>query len=125
MGLIWGLNTYSNLLQPSWLGYFLSSINVAIGFVAIIEDLLSDFEVINIIILIAGSLLYISISIQLSEQVIFYIGGLGLIINLPRLIAELLPNNIWPPLVLFLVGGVLVTVGLYLNSLRETLGKDS
>ena len=125
VGLIWGLNTYSNLLQPSWLGYFLSSINVAIGFVAIIEDLLSDFEVINIIILIAGSLLYIWISIQLSEQVIFYIGGLGLIINLPRLIAELLPNNIWPPLVLFLVGGVLVTVGLYLNSLRETLGKDS
>jgi len=50
-----------------------------------------------------------------------YIGGLGLVINLPRLITELLPDNIWPPLILFLVGGVLVAVGLYLNSIRESL----
>jgi len=46
---------------------------------------------------------------------------LGLVINLPRLITELLPDNIWPPLILFLVGGVLVAVGLYLNSIRENL----
>ena len=125
VGLIWGLNTYSNLLQPSWLGYFLSSVNIAIGVIAITEDLLSDFKIINILILIVGSLIYIWTSIQLSEQVIFYIGGLGLIINLPRLITELLPNNIWPPLILFIVGGVLVTVGLYLNSIRENIRKES
>ena len=125
VGLIWGLNTYSNLLQPSWLGYFLSSVNIAIGVIAITEDLLSDFKIINIFILIVGSLIYIWTSIQLSEQVIFYIGGLGLIINLPRLITELLPNNIWPPLILFIVGGVLVTVGLYLNSIRENIRKES
>lgn len=123
VGIIWGLNTYSNLLKPSWLGYFLSSINIAIGVVTITEDLLSDIEIANILILIVGSILYIWISVKLSEQVIFYIGGLGLVINLPRLITELLPNNIWPPLVLFIVGGVLVTVGLYLNTLRETVRK--
>jgi hypothetical protein len=123
VGIIWGLNTYSDLLKPSWLGYFLSSINIAIGVVALVEDLLSDVEIVNILILITGSILYIWISIKLSEQVIFYIGGLGLVINLPRLITELLPNNIWPPLILFIVGGVLVTVGLYLNTLRETIRK--
>ena len=125
VGLVWGLNTYSNLLEPSWLGYFLSSVNIAIGVITITENLLSSYEVIKIIILIVGSLFYIWISIKLSEQVIFYVGGLGLIINLPRLISELLPNNIWPPLVLFIVGGVLITVGLYLNSLRENLRKES
>ena len=67
--------------------------------------------------------MFVWASIQLSEQVIFYIGGLGLIINLPRLITELLPDNIWLPLILFLVGGVLVAVGLYLNSIRENLKK--
>ena len=123
IGIIWGLNTYSDLLKPSWLGYFLSTINVAIGVVAIVEDLLSGVEIANILILIAGSIFYIWISMKLSEQVIFYIGGLGLVINLPRLITELLPNSIWPPLVLFIVGGVLVTVGLYLNTLRETVRK--
>jgi hypothetical protein len=46
---------------------------------------------------------------------------LGLVINLPRLITEILPDNIWPPLILFLVGGVLVVVGLYLNSIRENI----
>ena len=125
VGLVWGLNTYSNLLEPSWLGYFLSSVNIAIGVITITENLLSSYGVIKIIILIVGSLFYIWISIKLSEQVIFYVGGLGLIINLPRLISELLPNNIWPPLVLFIVGGVLITVGLYLNSLRENLRKES
>ena len=68
-----------------------------------------------------GSIIFVWGSIQLSEQVIFFIGGLGLIINLPRLITELLPDNIWPPLILFMVGGVLVAVGLYLNSIRENL----
>ena len=105
--------------------YFLSSINIAIGVVAIVEDLLSNAEIASIVILIIGSSLYIWISIKLSEQVIFYIGGLGLIINLPRLITELLPDNIWPPLILFVVGGVLVTVGLYLNTLRENIKKIS
>ena len=75
----------------------------------------------KIILLIIGSVIFVWASIQLSEQVIFYIGGLGLVINLPRLITELLPDNIWPPLILFLVGGVLVAVGLYLNSIRENL----
>ena len=75
----------------------------------------------RIISLIIGSVIFVWASIQLSEQVIFYIGGLGLVINLPRLITELLPDNIWPPLILFLVGGVLVAVGLYLNSIRENL----
>ena len=96
-----------------------------IGVVAIVEDLLSNAEIASIVILIIGSSLYIWISIKLSEQVIFYIGGLGLIINLPRLITELLPDNIWPPLILFVVGGVLVTVGLYLNTLRENIKKIS
>ena len=86
---------------------------------------LSNAEIASIVILIIGSSLYIWISIKLSEQVIFYIGGLGLIINLPRLITELLPDNIWPPLILFVVGGVLVTVGLYLNTLRENIKKIS
>jgi hypothetical protein len=123
VGIIWGLNTYSDLLKPSWLGYFLSSINITIGVVVLVEDLLSYAEIVSILILITGSILYIWISIKLSEQVIFYIGGLGLVINLPRLITELLPDNIWQPLILFIVGGVLVTVGLYLNTLRETIRK--
>ena len=70
---------------------------------------------------VPASIVFVWGSIQLSEQVIFFIGGLGLIINLPRLITELLPDNIWPPLILFMVGGVLVAVGLYLNSIRENL----
>ena len=78
-------------------------------------------NLLEIILLILGSIVFVWGSIQLSEQVIFFIGGLGLIINLPRLITELLPDNIWPPLILFMVGGVLVAVGLYLNSIRENL----
>ena len=76
---------------------------------------------VGLILLIWGSIILVLGSIQRSEQVIFFIGGLGLIINLPRLITELLPDNIWPPLILFMVGGVLVAVGLYLNSIRENL----
>ena len=78
-------------------------------------------NLLEIILLILGSVIFVWGSIRLSEQVIFFIGGLGLIINLPRLITELLPDNIWPPLILFMVGGVLVAVGLYLNSIRENL----
>ena len=96
---------------------------MSIGFIILIDDLLSSNDLLQIILLISGSIIFVWASIQLSEQVIFYIGGLGLIINLPRLITELLPDNIWPPLILFLVGGVLVAVGLYLNSIRENLKK--
>ena len=96
---------------------------MSIGFILLINDLLQNNDLLQIILLIFGSVVFVWASIQLSERVIFYIGGLGLIINLPRLITELLPDNIWPPLILFLVGGVLVAVGLYLNSVRENLKK--
>ena len=89
----------------------------------LIDDLLQNNDLLQIILLIFGSVVFVWASIQLSERVIFYIGGLGLIINLPRLITELLADNIWPPLILFLVGGVLVALGLYLNSVRENLKK--
>ena len=122
-GLIWGLYTSNEVLGPSWLGYLLSTSTMSIGFIVLIDDLLQNNDLLQIILLIFGSVVFVWASIQLSERVIFYIGGLGLIINLPRLITELLPDNIWPPLILFLVGGVLVAVGLYLNSLRENLKK--
>ena len=122
-GLIWGLYTSNEVLGPSWLGYLLSTSTMSIGFIVLIDDLLQNNDLLQIILLIFGSVVFVWISIQLSERVIFYIGGLGLIINLPRLITELLPDNIWPPLILFLVGGVLVAVGLYLNSVRENLKK--
>lgn len=122
-GLIWGLYTSNEVLGPSWLGYLLSTSTMSIGFIVLIDDLLQNNDLLQIILLIFGSVFFVWASIQLSERVIFYIGGLGLIINLPRLITELLPDNIWPPLILFLVGGVLVAVGLYLNSVRENLKK--
>ena len=121
IGLIWGLYTFNKILGPSWLGYFLSTSTISIGSVVLIDNLFGDNDLLEIIFLILGSVLFVWASIQLSEQVIFYIGGLGLVINLPRLITELLPDNIWPPLILFLVGGVLVAVGLYLNSIRENI----
>jgi len=40
---------------------------------------------------------------------------------LPRLISAILPNNVWPPLILLLIGAILVAVGLYLNSIRENI----
>ena len=122
-GLIWGLYTSNEVLGPSWLGYLLSTSTMSIAFIVLIDDLLQNNDLLQIILLIFGSVVFVWASIQLSERVIFYIGGLGLIINLPRLITELLPDNIWPPLILFLVGGVLVAVGLYLNSVRENLKK--
>ena len=121
IGSIWGLYTFNKILGPSWLGYFLSTSTISIGSIILIDNLFGDNDLLEIIFLILGSVLFVWASIQLSEQVIFYIGGLGLVINLPRLITELLPDNIWPPLILFLVGGVLVAVGLYLNSIRENI----
>ena len=121
IGSIWGLYTFNKILGPSWLGYFLSTSTISIGSIILIDNLFGDNDLLEIIFLILGSVLFVWASIQLSEQVIFYIGGLGLVINLPRLITELLPENIWPPLILFLVGGVLVAVGLYLNSIRENI----
>ena len=121
IGLIWGLYTFNKILGPSWLGYFLSTSTISIGSIILIDNLFGDNDLLEIIFLILGSVLFVWASIQLSEQVIFYIGGLGLVINLPRLIKELLPDNIWLPLILFLVGGVLVAVGLYLNSIRENI----
>ena len=123
VGLIWGLYTLNEVLGPSWLGYFLSTTTISIGSIILIGNLFGNNDLLQIIILILGSVLFVWASIQISEQVIFYIGGLGLVINLPRLITELLPDNIWPPLILFLVGGVLVAVGLYLNSIRENIKK--
>ena len=122
IGLVWGLYTFNEVLGPSWLGYFLSTSTISIGSIILIDNLFNN-DLLEIIFLIFGSVLFVWASIQLAEQVIFYIGGLGLIVNLPRLITELLPDNIWPPLILFLVGGVLVAVGLYLNSIRENIKK--
>ena len=122
IGLVWGLYTFNEVLGPSWLGYFLSTSTISIGSIILIDNLFNN-DLLEIIFLIFGSVLFVWASIQLADQVIFYIGGLGLVVNLPRLITELLPDNIWPPLILFLVGGVLVAVGLYLNSIRENIKK--
>ena len=121
VGLIWGIYTFNEFLGPSWLGYFLATSTISIGSIILIDNLFGNNDLLEIVVLILGSVLFVWASIQLSEQVIFYIGGLGLVINLPRLITELLPENIWPPLILFLVGGMLVAVGLYLNSIRENI----
>jgi hypothetical protein len=123
VGLVWGIYTFNEVLGPSWLGYFLTTSTISIGSIILIDNLFGNNDLLEIVVLILGSVLFVWASIQLSEQIIFYIGGLGLVINLPRLITELLPENIWPPLILFLVGGVLVAVGLYLNSIRENIKK--
>jgi hypothetical protein len=123
IGLVWGIYTFNEVLGPSWLGYFLTTSTISIGSIILIDNLFGNNDLLEIVVLILGSVLFVWASIQLSEQIIFYIGGLGLVINLPRLITELLPENIWPPLILFLVGGVLVAVGLYLNSIRENIKK--
>jgi hypothetical protein len=123
IGLVWGIYTFNEVLGPSWLGYFLTTSTISIGSIILIDNLFGNNDLLEIVVLILGSVLFVWASIQLSEQIIFYIGGLGLVINLPRLITEILPENIWPPLILFLVGGVLVAVGLYLNSIRENIKK--
>ena len=106
------------MLKPSRLGYFLSTTTIYFGVIVLIEDLIGN-EIISILILLIGSVFYVWASIQLSEQVIFFIGGLGLLINLPRLINELLPDNIWPPLIIFILGSVLIGLGLYLNTIKD------
>lgn len=123
IGLVWGIYTFNEVLGPSWLGYFLTTSTISIGSIILIDNLFGNNDLLEIVVLILGSVLFVWASIQLSEQIIFYIGGLGLVINLPRLITEILPENIWPPLILFLVCGVLVAVGLYLNSIRENIKK--
>ena len=123
IGSVWGVNTYSTLLKPSWIGYFLSTTTISIGTIIIIDDLIGN-EIISILILLIGSIFYVWASIQLSEQVIFFIGGLGLLINLPRLIRELLPDNIWPPLIVFIIGSVLIGLGLYLNTIKDKVIVD-
>lgn len=120
-GITWGYNTFTKFLKPSWTGYFISSSTISIGTVVIVEDLLSNYEILAISILIFGSIVFIWFSIQITEQILFFIGGLGLLINLPRLISAILPNNVWPPLILLLIGAILVAVGLYLNSIRENI----
>ena len=120
-GIIWGYNTFSKFLKPTWTGYFISSSTISVGTVVLVEDLLSNYEILAISILIFGSVVFIWLSIQITEQILFFIGGLGLLINLPRLISAILPDNVWPPLILLLIGAILVAVGLYLNSIRENI----
>ena len=120
-GIIWGYNTFSKFLKPTWTGYLISSSTISMGSVVLVEDLLSEYEILAISILIIGSIIFIWLSIQLTEQILFFIGGLGLLINLPRLISAILPDNVWPPLILLLIGAILVAVGLYLNSIRENI----
>ena len=58
IGSVWGVNTYSTLLQPSWLGYFLSTTTISIGTIVLIENLIEN-EIISILILIIGSIFYV------------------------------------------------------------------
>lgn len=122
LSIIWGLLTNSEMLQPYWLGNLIASGVFLIGLAIFVEDLLRSNQIINIVILVIASTFIIWISIQISEQPVFLIGSFSLLINLPRLISAILPDNIWPPLILFLIGGVLVSLGLYLNSIRTNIG---
>jgi len=122
LSIVWGLVTNSDMLQPYWLGNLIASGVFLIGLAIFVEDLLRFNQIINIAILVIASAFIIWISIQISEQPVFLVGSFSLLINLPRLISAILPDNIWPPLILFLIGGVLVSLGLYLNSIRTNLG---
>lgn len=122
LSIVWGLLTNSEMLQPYWLGSLIASGVFLIGLAIFVEDLLRSNQIINIAILVIASTFIIWISIQISEQPVFLIGSFSLLINLPRLISAILPDNIWPPLILFLIGGVLVSLGLYLNSIRTNIG---
>ena len=122
LSIIWGLATNSDMLQPYWLGNLIASGVFLIGLAIFVEDLLRSNQIIKIAILVIASTFIIWISIQISEQPVFLVGGFSLLINLPRLISAILPDNIWPPLILFLIGGVLVSLGLYLNSIRTNIG---
>ena len=122
LSIIWGLVTNSDMLQPYWLGNLIASGVFLIGLAILVQDLLRSNQIINIAILVIASTFIIWISIQISEQPVFLVGSFSLLINLPRLISAILPDNIWPPLILFLIGGVLVSLGLYLNSIRTNMG---
>ena len=122
LSIVWGLVTNSDMLQPYWLGNLIASGVFLIGLAIFAEDLLRSNQIIKIAILVIASTFIIWISIQISEQPVFLVGSFSLLINLPRLISAILPVNIWPPLILFLIGGVLVSLGLYLNSIRTNIG---
>jgi len=122
LSIVWGLITNSGMLQPYWLGNLIASGVFLIGLAIFVQDLLRSNQIINIAILVIASTFIIWISIQISEQPVFLVGSFSLLINLPRLISTILPDNIWPPLILFLIGGVLVSLGLYLNSIRTNIG---
>lgn len=122
LSIVWGLVTNSEMLQPYWLGNLIASGVFLIGLAIFAEDLLRSNQIIKIAILVIASTFIIWISIQISEQPVFLVGSFSLLINLPRLISAILPDNIWPPLILFLIGGVLVSLGLYLNSIRTNIG---
>ena len=122
LSIVWGLITNSDMLQPYWLGNLIASGVFLIGLAIFVQDLLRSNQIINIAILVIASTFIIWISIQISEQPVFLVGSFSLLINLPRLISAILPDNIWPPLILFLIGGVLVSLGLYLNSIRTNIG---
>jgi len=122
LSIVWGLVTNSDMLQPYWLGNLIASGVFLIGLAIFVEDLLRSNQIIKIAILVIASTFIIWISIQISEQPVFLVGSFSLLINLPRLISAILPDNIWPPLILFLIGGVLVSLGLYLNSIRTNIG---
>lgn len=122
LSIVWGLVTNSDMLQPYWLGNLIASGVFLIGLAIFAEDLLRSNQIIKIAILVIASTFIIWISIQISEQPVFLVGSFSLLINLPRLISAILPDNIWPPLILFLIGGVLVSLGLYLNSIRTNIG---
>ena len=122
LSIVWGLLTNSDILQPYWLGNLIASGVFLIGLAIFVEDLFRSNQIINIAILVIASTFIVWISIQISEQPVFLVGSFSLLINLPRLISAILPDNIWPPLILFLIGGVLVSLGLYLNSIRTNIG---
>ena len=82
IGLVWGIYTFNEVLGPSWLGYFLTTSTISIGSIILIDNLFGNNDLLEIVVLILGSVLFVWASIQLSEQIIFYIGGLGLVINL-------------------------------------------
>jgi len=122
LSIVWGLVTNSDMLQPYWLGNLIASGVFLIGLAIFVEDLLRFNQILNVAILVLASTFIIWLSIQISEQPVFLVGSFSLLINLPRLISAILPDNIWPPLILFLIGGVLVSLGLYLNSIRTNIG---
>ena len=71
IGLIWGLYTFNEVLGPSWLGYFLSTSTISIGSIILIDNLFSNNDLLQIIFLILGSVLFVWASIQLLNKSFF------------------------------------------------------